>query len=84
MSGTGTAEYRIAHLRDRLASEDVAELGVRIEERGGSVMLYGTVSSAACRGEVLRIAREELAGLPLHEDLVVACSDAPTHSEELS
>ncbi|MEU2184222.1 hypothetical protein [Streptomyces thermolilacinus] len=84
MSGADMAEYRIAHLRDRLASDDIAELGVRIEERGGSVMLYGTVSSAACRSEVLRIAREELAGLPLHEDLVVAGSEAPTHPEELS
>ncbi|MFV2119456.1 BON domain-containing protein [Streptomyces sp. Act-28] len=84
MSGADMAEYRIAHLRDRLASEDIAELGVRVEERGGSVMLYGTVSSPACRNEVLRIAREELVGLPLHEDLVVACSDAPTRREELS
>ncbi|MFI2223970.1 hypothetical protein [Streptomyces fradiae] len=83
MSGADTAEYRIARLRDRLASEDIAELGVRIEERGG-VALYGTVSGAACRGEVLRIAREELAGLALHEDLVVAGSDAPTRQEELS
>ncbi|AOT57415.1 MULTISPECIES: hypothetical protein [Streptomyces] len=84
MSGADTAEYRIARLRDRLASEDIAELGVRIEERGGGVALYGTVSGAACRGEVLRIAREELAGLALHEDLVVAGSDAPTRQEELS
>ncbi|KUH38844.1 MULTISPECIES: hypothetical protein [Streptomyces] len=84
MSGADTAEYRIAHLRDRLASDDIAELGVRIEQRGAGVMLYGTVSSDACRREVLRIAREELAGLALHEDLMVACSDAPTHPEELS
>ncbi|WP_175407302.1 hypothetical protein [Streptomyces sp. TRM64462] len=84
MSGADTAEYRIAHLRDRLASEDIAELGVRIEQRGAGVMLYGTVASDACRAEVLRIAEEELAGLPLHEDLVVAGTDAPTHPEELS
>ncbi|MFG3496586.1 hypothetical protein [Streptomyces sp. NPDC047928] len=84
MSAADTAEYRIAHLRDRLASEDIAELGVRIEQRGVSVMLYGTVSSAACRAEVLRIAHEELAGLPLREDLVVASADAPAHPEELS
>lgn len=84
MSGPETTDYRIAHLRDRLASEDIAELGVRIEQRGAGVMLYGTVSSPACRAEVLRIAQEELAGLPLHEDLVVASADAPTHPEELS
>ncbi|WP_149181916.1 hypothetical protein [Streptomyces sp. TRM49041] len=84
MSAADTAEYRIAHLRDRLASEDIAELGVRIEQRGAGIMLYGTVSSPACRDEILRIAQEELAGLPLHEDLVVAGTDAPTHPEELS
>ncbi|WP_236242076.1 hypothetical protein [Streptomyces sp. CC228A] len=84
MSGADTAEYRIAHLRDRLASEDIAELGVRIEQRGAGVMLYGTVSTVACRNEILRIAQDELSGLPLHEDLVVAVTDAPNHPEELS
>ncbi|MFF9864833.1 hypothetical protein ACF1G0_05330 [Streptomyces sp. NPDC013953] len=84
MSAADTAEYRIAHLRDRLASEDIAELGVRIEQRGASVMVYGTVSSSACRTEILRIAQEELAGLPLREDLVVASANPPDHSEELS
>ncbi|MFF8831054.1 hypothetical protein [Streptomyces sp. NPDC015131] len=83
MSAADTAEYRIAHLRDRLASEDIAELGVRIEQRGTGVVLYGTVASADCRAEILRIAREELAGLPLHEDLVVVRADAPDHPEEL-
>ncbi|MEU0671255.1 hypothetical protein ABZ508_35485 [Streptomyces lavendulocolor] len=84
MSAADTAEYRIAHLRDRLASEDIAELGIRIEQRGTSVMLYGTVASDDCRTEILRIAREELAGLPLREDLVVVRADAPDHPEELS
>ncbi|MEU9981907.1 hypothetical protein [Streptomyces sp. NPDC050856] len=84
MSAADTAEYRIAHLRDRLASEDIAELGIRIEQRGTAVMLYGTVSSPACREEILRIAEEELSGLPLRADLVVVCGDAPDHPEELS
>ncbi|MCK8681110.1 MULTISPECIES: hypothetical protein [Streptomyces] len=84
MTAADTAEYRIAHLRDRLASEDIAELGVRIEQRGTGVALYGTVSSPACRAEILRLAEEELAGLPLHADLVVVRSDAPEHPEELT
>ncbi|MCS0638477.1 hypothetical protein NX801_23025 [Streptomyces sp. LP05-1] len=84
MSTVDPAEYRIAHLRDRLASEDIAELGIRIEQRGAGVMLYGSVSSSACRDEILRIAREELAGLELREDLTVVRADAPDRSEELT
>ncbi|MEE1754729.1 hypothetical protein [Streptomyces sp. SP18CS02] len=84
MNTADTAEYRIAHLRDRLAGEDIAELGIRIEQRGVTVMLYGTVSSAACKDEILRIAREELAGLPVREDLVVVRATAPDHPEELA
>ncbi|WP_256107586.1 hypothetical protein [Streptomyces sp. ODS05-4] len=84
MTAADTAEYRIAHLRDRLASEDIAELGVRIEQRGTGVALYGTVSSSACREEIMRLAEEELGGLPLHADLVVVRSDAPEHPEELA
>ncbi|MDX6361714.1 BON domain-containing protein [Streptomyces sp. NPDC058274] len=78
------AEYRVAHLRDRLAADDLGELGVRIEVRSGAVALTGTVPSAHCRDEVLRITHEELAGLPVHCDLVVADATAPDHTEELA
>jgi hypothetical protein len=84
VTGSDTVDYRIAHLRDRLASGTVAELGVRIEAHGNGVLLSGTVSSVACRNEILRIAEEELAGFPLHEDLVVASALAPDHPEELA
>jgi hypothetical protein len=83
MTHAGTAEYRIAHLRDRLATGPIAEMGIRIEMRGDSVLLSGTVPSAACRDEILRLAEHDLSGLPLREDLMVVCSIAPDHSEEL-
>ncbi|OEJ24033.1 hypothetical protein AR457_05700 [Streptomyces agglomeratus] len=84
MNDTSAVEYRIAHLQEHLASGDYAEMGVRIELRGNSVLIAGTVSSAACRDEILRMAEDELAGLPLHEDLVVVSATAPDHPEELA
>ncbi|MGW0551940.1 hypothetical protein [Streptomyces altiplanensis] len=84
MNDTRAAEYRIAHLREHLADGDFAEMGVRIELRGNSVLIAGTVSSAACRDEILRMAEDELAGLPLHEDLVVVSATAPDRPEELA
>lgn len=83
MPGAGTTEYRLARLRERLADGPLAELGLRIEVRGGSVVLSGTVSSAACRDEALAIAREELEDLAVISDLVVADSHPPGRSEEL-
>ncbi|MER5307527.1 BON domain-containing protein [Streptomyces sp. NPDC002773] len=80
---TGESEYRIARLRDRLAREEVAELGVRIEVRGAVVLLTGTVPTADRRDEILRIAEAELADLPVRADLQVACADPPDRPEEL-
>ncbi|MEU9631883.1 hypothetical protein AB0D89_34555 [Streptomyces luteogriseus] len=77
-------DYRIAHLQDRLASGELGELGVRVEARGRTVLLTGTVSSAPCRDEILRTVHEELTGLPVHSDLVVSEASSPDHAEELS
>ncbi|MEU0226922.1 BON domain-containing protein [Streptomyces sp. NPDC006284] len=79
----GNVEYRVAHLHDRLAAEELGELGVRAEIRAGAIALTGTVPSAQCRESVLRVAREELAGLTVHADLVVAETSRPDHAEEL-
>ncbi len=84
MTHADTLEYRIAHLRERLAEGSAAEMGVRIEARGTGVLLSGTVPSAECRDEILRIAEDELTGTPLREDLVVVCATAPDHPEELA
>ncbi|MFC7881980.1 BON domain-containing protein [Streptomyces sp. NPDC057376] len=80
---TENVEYRVAHLHDRLAAEELGELGVRAEIRAGAIALTGTVPSARCRESVLRIAREELAGLTVHTDIVVAETTRPDHAEEL-
>ena len=89
LGGTGDAgaaqnvEYRVAHLRDRLAAEELGELGVRAEVRPDSVVVSGTVPSAECRETVLRTVREELAGLAVHTDVVVAETASPDHAEDL-
>jgi hypothetical protein len=77
-------DYRIAHLRDRLAGGPVGELGVRVELHGEAVLLTGTVPSAPCRDEILSVAHEELAGVPVHCDLVVTETSSPDHAEKLS
>jgi hypothetical protein len=77
------SEYRIERLRDRLAGDEISELGVQIDMRGGYVHLWGTVSTAACRTEILRIAETELGGLQMRADLTVACATAPERPEEL-
>ncbi|WP_329394920.1 BON domain-containing protein [Streptomyces melanogenes] len=76
-------EYRVAHLAERLAAGVCGELGVRAEARGGAVLLTGTVPSAQCRDDIQRIAREMLADLPVHCDIVVAETGPPAHAEDL-
>ncbi|WP_432057348.1 BON domain-containing protein [Streptomyces sp. bgisy022] len=77
-------EYRVAHLQERLAAGEAGQLGVHVEVRGGTVLVTGTVPSAPCREDVLRTVHEELAGLEVHCDLVVAEASSPDHAEELS
>ena len=84
MTEPESMDYRLAHLRQRLADEgDIAELGVRIEMRGGSLHLTGTIPTAVCRDEILRIAGEELPGVRMRSDLVIAETGPPEHYEEL-
>ncbi|GAB1339370.1 BON domain-containing protein [Streptomyces sp. E-15] len=80
----GNLDYRVAHLAEHLASGEYGELGVRLELRGDAVLLTGTVPSTQCRDEVLRTAREELAGHPVHSDLLIAGTSSPDHGEDLT
>ncbi|MFC8508708.1 BON domain-containing protein [Streptomyces sp. NPDC057411] len=82
--GANEDEYRVARLRERLAGDDLAELGVRVEQRGAAVVLTGTVPTTTRRSEIVRIAHDELTGFTVHADLEVACADAPDRWEELS
>ncbi|MCJ0869731.1 BON domain-containing protein [Streptomyces sp. AP-93] len=83
MTDTGITEYRIEHLRDRLAHEETAELGVRVETHGSRAVVRGRVPDEQCRTAVLRLAEEELAGLDWYEDLTVSHPQPPDHSEDL-
>ncbi|GGT93999.1 MULTISPECIES: hypothetical protein [Streptomyces] len=76
-------EYRIEHFRDRLAGGELAELGLLVELRGASVLIRGSVPSAAYRDRVLDLARTELAGLAIHADVVVAGHAQPDRAEDL-
>lgn len=77
-------EYRIAHLQERLVREEIAELGMRVETRGGAVVVSGTAPTTECRDTIVRIAEEELAGVPVRTDIVVADATAPDRPEELA
>ncbi|MFD9355160.1 hypothetical protein [Streptomyces sp. NPDC060031] len=81
----GPLRYRIEHLRDRLAREEISELGVRIEMHGSCIVLWGTVTTPACRDAILRTAAQELADLPWRQDLQVGGVQPPDQRpEELS
>ncbi|MES4890029.1 BON domain-containing protein [Streptomyces sp. NPDC096012] len=77
-------DYRVAHLAERLASGHLGELGVRLEPHGDAVLLTGTVPSTQCRDDILRTVREELAGHPVHCDLLVAGTSSPDRGEDLT
>ncbi|MGC0334361.1 hypothetical protein RKD23_007351 [Streptomyces sp. SAI-170] len=76
-------DYRVAHLRERLAGGPLAELGVRVTVHGDSVVVTGTVPSAHACDEVERIVGEALTGLTVRCDLVVAGTSTPDEAEEL-
>ncbi|MEU6773684.1 BON domain-containing protein [Streptomyces sp. NPDC046759] len=80
----GNLDYRVAHLSEHLATGELGELGVRLELRGDAVLLTGTVPSTQCRDEILRRAREELTGHPVHCDILVAGTSSPEHGEDLT
>ncbi|MGW3209844.1 BON domain-containing protein [Streptomyces sp. NPDC001135] len=80
----GNLDYRVAHLAEHLAAGPLGELGVRLEMRGDVVLLTGTVPSAQCRDEICHKAREELAGHPVHCDILVAGTSSPDHGEDLT
>ncbi|MEV7420035.1 hypothetical protein [Streptomyces sp. NPDC089919] len=76
-------EYRIERLLQRLTGDAIAELGVRVDLRGDTVLLSGTVSTVQCLELVRSIAETELAGIPLITDLVVGHCGPLDHSEVL-
>ncbi|MEV0533595.1 hypothetical protein [Kitasatospora sp. NPDC050463] len=84
MTAVDDTEYRIAHLRDRLAGDEIGELGLRIELHGGHVAVYGTVATEQRRAAVERILADALAGLAVHTDIVLADVRPPVTAEDLT
>ncbi|WP_431951101.1 BON domain-containing protein [Actinacidiphila sp. bgisy167] len=80
---TAADDYLVERLRRRLAGDEVAELGIRVEERGGGVVLSGAVPDAPARDAVVRIAEEESGGSFVVCDLRITSAAAPDHAEEL-
>ncbi|MFB7908350.1 hypothetical protein ACFC1T_18125 [Kitasatospora sp. NPDC056076] len=83
MNGTEDTEYRIAHLSQRLAEDEVGELGLRIELHGAHVAVAGTVATEKRRAAVERIIAEALAGLVVHTDIALADNRPPEEAEDL-
>ncbi|MEU3295559.1 hypothetical protein ABZ722_24750 [Streptomyces longwoodensis] len=77
-------DYRVARLGEALAAGPLGELGVRLDVRGGTVLVEGTVPSARCRDDLCGLVRGELADVPVHCDILVADASAPDHAEEVS
>ncbi|MGA5820285.1 hypothetical protein ACPC54_20760 [Kitasatospora sp. NPDC094028] len=83
MTGADDTEYRLAHLRDRLADDEAGELGLRIELHGSRVTVRGTVLNERRRAAVERIVGEAMAGLTVHTDIALADGHPPSGVEDL-
>ncbi|MFJ8622210.1 BON domain-containing protein [Kitasatospora sp. NPDC093550] len=83
MTGIADTEYRVAHLRDRLADDEIGELGLRIECHGDHVTVRGTVPSEQRRAAVERIVAQVLAGLVVYTDITLADDRPPVGVEDL-
>ncbi|HCA86176.1 MAG TPA: hypothetical protein DEQ61_12135, partial [Streptomyces sp.] len=60
------------------------DMGMRLEMRGNTLLLTGTVPTATSREEILRIVEEELPDVPVRSDIVLSDHSAPDRPEELS
>ncbi|WP_329103753.1 hypothetical protein OG792_27715 [Micromonospora sp. NBC_01699] len=69
----------------RLLTEntDIAEQGITVDRRDGSLVLYGEVESQQRREEILRRVAETYPDLPLKVDIGLIRAQAPTEVEEL-
>jgi hypothetical protein len=80
----GPPEYLAAHVQQALAAEpSTAELGVRVREVGGTLVLTGTVATGDRRDLVAAVAAEAADGRQIRNDVAVAEVTAPTRVEPL-
>ncbi|MGW2250212.1 hypothetical protein ACWCXH_08430 [Kitasatospora sp. NPDC001660] len=83
MTGADATEYRLAHLRERLADDEAGELGLRIELHGAHVTVRGTVPTEERRAAVGRIVADALADLTVYTDIALADDRPPVGAEDL-
>jgi hypothetical protein len=79
-----TDEYLEAAVQ-RLLTEhrDLAEQGITVMRRHGTLILCGEVESRTRRDEIVRRVTEHFPDLPLSVDIGVTRAQAPTEVEEL-
>ncbi|WP_158895268.1 BON domain-containing protein [Amycolatopsis anabasis] len=77
-------QYRAADL-SRILAEDArtAELGIRVDVRGGHVHLSGEVATVQRREELERVLAEHAPELRIHNDVRVSAAGEPDGREEL-
>ena len=63
--------YLAQHIRDALATDGTAELGVDVQVTASGVYLTGTVSSPEQREQLAAVAARESGDLAVHNDVVV-------------
>lgn len=79
-----TDEYLEATVH-RLLSEDgdLAEQGITVARRHGTLILCGEVESRARRDGIVRLVKEHFPDLPVSVDIGIIRAQAPTEVEEL-
>jgi hypothetical protein len=78
-------EYTEAEVQRALAEDlGVAEQGITVSRREGTLLLCGEVESPHRRDEVLRLVNERFPDVEIVADIGVIRAGAPTEVEELS
>jgi osmotically-inducible protein OsmY len=82
--GQGSPEYLAQHIRDALATDPrVLELGLEVAVVGRTVVLRGSVATAAQRDAAVEVARELAPGAEILNDVEVPPAPEPCEAEEI-
>lgn len=76
--------YLAQHIRDALAGDEIAELGIDVQVTPSGVFLSGTVASPEQCEEIVAVATREAGGAIVHDDLVVVDGPPITEPEVLA
>ncbi len=84
MTEPAPSPYLAQHIRDALAGDGTAELGIDVQVTEHGVYLSGAVTSAEQREDVEAVAAAEAAGAPVHNDIVIVEGEPRVEPEVLS